>query len=539
VEPAIRSQLAQQLHPLACFTVEKGGDQGYPYLLDNFLPYAFELLKDNNVDVCTTAKTALPKLVELVKPDQMETAVLDPLFTMCEAASSDRSKGLAVEMLNILALELGERLCKDRIIPQLETLGTASSSQVRQVVAANMGCVAKAVGQDVTIDKLIPLFTALCKDDVWEVRRACTESLCDIGQTVSANCRTSSLMDLFHHLAKDTSRLVCIAAYQQLGPLIGICPKSEVTPALLKFFTDMAYNAQWAVKSGSELPEACACHFSTVAAPDRWPEMEAAYLTLVKDEQVVVRKYLANSLHEMARLLGTGITERALLEPFQRFLKDEDEVQLGVITNMTDFVEVLSPKEREKQVQSICDKLQGLENWRLRNIVASKLGTFGLLVPASVCKSTVARLCVQLLEDKVALVRSTVFSSTSVVLQHLWKGAPDDWTELLNYIKKLATSQSYQSRQMFVYIAAEIADREGDDDKLFVAEFLKPLCKLAGDGVSNVRLSVAKVVSATLINIEKYKNLDAVRQMRVTLMQDPDRDTAFFAAREVTRTQTS
>ena len=74
----------------------------------------------------------------------------------------------------------------------------------------------------------IPLFTALCKDDVWEVRRACTESLCDIGQTVSANCRTSSLMDLFHHLAKDTSRLVCIAAYQQLGPLIGICPKSEV-----------------------------------------------------------------------------------------------------------------------------------------------------------------------------------------------------------------------------------------------------------------------------------------------------------------------
>ena len=60
----------------------------------------------------------------------------------------------------------------------------------------------------------------------------------------------------------------------------------QVTPALLKFFTDMAYNAQWAVKSGSELPEACACHFSTVAAPDRWPEMEAAYLTLVKDEQV-------------------------------------------------------------------------------------------------------------------------------------------------------------------------------------------------------------------------------------------------------------
>ena len=46
--------------------------------------------------------------------------------------------------------------------------------------------------------------------------------------------------------------------------------------------------------------------------------------------QVVVRKYLANSLHEMARLLGTGITERALLEPFQRFLKDEDEVLASI-----------------------------------------------------------------------------------------------------------------------------------------------------------------------------------------------------------------
>jgi hypothetical protein len=71
------------------------------------------------------------------------------------------------------------------------------------------------------------------------------------------------------------------------------------------------------------------------------------YFTLVNDLQWKVRRSLSHSLHEVAKILGPQITDSALLPAFDLFLKDLDEVRVGVVKNIASFLAVASPSIRE------------------------------------------------------------------------------------------------------------------------------------------------------------------------------------------------
>lgn len=81
--------------------------------------------------------------------------------------------------------------------------------------------------------------------------------------------------------------------------------------------------------------------------------LSKSYIALVKNGQWKVRRTLAFSLHDVAKLLGTQITESVLKPAFEALLKDLDEVRIGVIKNLSEFLEVLSAKERTKYLTLI------------------------------------------------------------------------------------------------------------------------------------------------------------------------------------------
>ena len=54
-----------------------------------------------------------------------------------------------------------------------------------------------------------------------------------------------------------------------------------------------------------------------------------------------VRQTLAFSIHEMAAILGEEYTTADLLPVFQGFLRDLDEVRVGVLRHLYDFFKVV------------------------------------------------------------------------------------------------------------------------------------------------------------------------------------------------------
>lgn len=53
-----------------------------------------------------------------------------------------------------------------------------------------------------------------------------------------------------------------------------------------------------------------------------------------------VRRTLAASMHELAIIVGEEVTVRDLVPVFDQFLGDLDEVRIGVLRHLADFIKV-------------------------------------------------------------------------------------------------------------------------------------------------------------------------------------------------------
>ena len=53
-----------------------------------------------------------------------------------------------------------------------------------------------------------------------------------------------------------------------------------------------------------------------------------------------IRYTLASSLHEIARVIGPELAERDLVPFFNALVKDVDEVRVGILKNLANFIKV-------------------------------------------------------------------------------------------------------------------------------------------------------------------------------------------------------
>ena len=93
----------------------------------------------------------------------------------------------------------------------------------------------------------------------------------------------------------------------------------------------------------AEIAKHCAYSFPAVAftlGRNNWNCLHELYDTLSGDMQWKVRRTLAFSIHELALILGTEITSRDLVPVFNGFLRDLDEVRIGVLKHLSDFLKV-------------------------------------------------------------------------------------------------------------------------------------------------------------------------------------------------------
>ncbi|KAF7462082.1 Hypothetical predicted protein [Marmota monax] len=93
----------------------------------------------------------------------------------------------------------------------------------------------------------------------------------------------------------------------------------------------------------TEIAKHCAYSLPGVALTlgrQNWHCLRETYETLASDMQWKVRRTLAFSIHELAVILGDQLTAADLVPIFNGFLKDLDEVRIGVLKHLHDFLKV-------------------------------------------------------------------------------------------------------------------------------------------------------------------------------------------------------
>ncbi|KAK3551063.1 hypothetical protein QTP70_011489 [Hemibagrus guttatus] len=294
-----------------------------------------------------------------------------------------------------------------------------------------------------------------------------------------------------------------------------------------------------------EIAKHCAYSLPGVALTlgrQNWHCLRDTFETLASDMQWKVRRTLAFSIHELALILGDQLTAEDLVPIFNGFLKDLDEVRIGVLRHLYDFLKLLHQDTRRKYLYQLQEFLvtDNSRNWRFRSELAeyghimqlvlllelySGQDVYDYLRPLAFC------LCI----DRVSSVRWTSYRLVSEIIRKL-STCPALLVDFLGeLVDKFCHSPKWSGRQAFAFVCQLAIEEDCMSLDQFSEHLLAPLLQLASDPVPNVRVLLAKTLRQSLMEREYFlhsanSHQEALEQTLVALQMDLDKDVKYFAS---------
>merc|ERR1719242_2681250 len=526
-EIVIRQTLASQLGGLAEYFMgetEKAGsnltqEAALKIIREQILPVIQQMLLDN-LEVRQSASKSLVQIAKLLPEEVIHQDVLRIVLHLAHD-EMDEHKITALPLIGDLASVVGPKICANYLASDLHALSQDNSFRVRKATVQVFGAVCAQMGEEKTETVMLELYQKLATDNIWSVRKGCVESIVALSKAVKTETRVH-LVTLMEKFLKDTSRWVRNTAYEFLGPFISTLSSDQVTPEFLQSFTNIPKLKS--AEADTESCNHCAFNFPAVVqtvGADRWDELRESYMLLLK-KTFKSRKTLACSLHEIAKILGTEIVERDLLQAFELFHKDIDDIREGVLKHFADFLSVMSEKKRDEHLATLWEISSEMDaNWRFRLLLASQLSQIMTLYKADTVSEQIIPLAFQLCDDKMNDVRYEAIKSVPNLVKFMKENGNDQqYQDTLKKTRGLAKNRTYARRQLYVELcrhALTVLDNE-----TFEKELLPSLLQFTKDPVANVRLPLARIIKDLLEPHEFFGTHAALQQASQQLRDDPE-----------------
>ncbi|XP_059185781.1 serine/threonine-protein phosphatase 4 regulatory subunit 1 isoform X1 [Centropristis striata] len=292
----------------------------------------------------------------------------------------------------------------------------------------------------------------------------------------------------------------------------------------------------------TEIAKHCAFSLPGVALTlgrQNWHCLKDTYETLATDVQWKVRRTLAFSIHELAVILGDQLTAADLVPIFNGFLKDLDEVRIGVLKHLYDFLKLLHADKRREYLYQLQEFMvtDNSRNWRFRYELAEQLILIIELYSHNDVYDYLRQIALTLCSDKVSEVRWISYKLVVEILQKLYACGADDLG--LNFINELTVRfchcPKWVGRQAFAFICQAIVEEDCMPMEQFGQHLLPSLLSLSSDPVANVRVLVAKALRQSVMEKAYFKEpgcafSDELEETVMALQSDKDRDVRFFAS---------
>ncbi|XP_072751644.1 serine/threonine-protein phosphatase 4 regulatory subunit 1 isoform X5 [Anoplolepis gracilipes] len=316
----------------------------------------------------------------------------------------------------------------------------------------------------------------------------------------------------------------------------------EIVPQeLINYYVSMAEPEQ-CVDMGAEIPHHCAFSFPAVTltlGTENWHYLKQAYQSLSSAKHWKVRHTLASSIHEIAIILGEELTATDLVPIYDGFIKDLDEVRIGVLKHLATFLKILKPSDRCQYLPRLSDFLatDNEWNWRFREELATQLLEIVTLFSPNDVAQSIAPLSFQLLIDKVAAVRNVALELITRIMHYL---STEDAlvTSLIHELRDtlVLNAKKWIHRQIYALVCSHLIRTDAITGNKFSNEMLPCLISLSGDRVPNVRLAVARTMAIDVIGMGLdtlgMEAMEEVERMLAKMRIDVDRDVRVFAGGE-------
>ncbi|KAL6458300.1 hypothetical protein MHYP_G00335300 [Metynnis hypsauchen] len=297
----------------------------------------------------------------------------------------------------------------------------------------------------------------------------------------------------------------------------------------------------------TEIAKHCAFSLPGVALTlgrQNWHCLKDTYETLATDVQWKVRRTLAFSIHELAVILGDQLTAADLVPIFNGFLKDLDEVRIGVLKHLYDFLKLLHVEKRREYLYQLQEFMvtDNSRNWRFRYELAEQLILIIELYSHYDVYDYLRQMALNLCSDKVSEVRWISYKLVVEILQKLYSCGAHDLS--LNFINELVVRfchcPKWVGRQAFAFICQAVVEEDCMPMDQFAQHLLPCLLSLSSDPVPNVRVLVAKALRHSVLEKPYFNEpgsaySDELEEALSELRMDKDRDVRFFATLDPNR----
>ncbi|OCH95039.1 ARM repeat-containing protein [Obba rivulosa] len=462
---------------------------------------------------------------------------------------------------------------KAAFVTEVERVGRDPVYWVRREATFAVGALAKVVPVEVVTLTLLPLFESLCTDATWHVRHSVLFALPAILSRLPPQKRRSLALNVILPLASDESHTVRSAVLEALGEVmytfadeadgppkelldlfLGIRegedgkswtpdssrppstrpPRSAVSDSNYSDYTGTDAGAESDIYDDPARPLVCAFNYPAVVLTlgrNRWTELRGLYLVLAKNPSFKVRRTLAASLGELAKIVGEEHAKNDLMGVWWASMRaDEAEIRLKVVECLDVFVAAIGEAERREVIRGLESELTTgkLKTWREREDVAKKLEA--LVDIDGFEHDVLRRLLLKGLEDNVAAVREAAVSAIPAFVRS-WRSRPSLLSELRTNISTLARSDSFRKRTMFVTCEQALILSDQYDIAIQDDNFWAAMSLLADDRIVDVRIRLSRLLD---IIYERYANIDVsmserIRQLAQRLAGDNSHEVQAFA----------
>merc|ERR1719309_1201953 len=186
----------------------------------------------------------------------------------------------------------------------------------------------------------------------------------------------------------------------------------------------------------NDIARHCAFSLPAVALTlgrSNWPLLKETYEALANDMQWKVRRTLASSIHELGVILGEEVAASDLVPIFNGFIKDLDEVRIGILKHLADFLKLLNKNDRNEYLPRLEEflKMDNERNWRFRLELTEQLCVLIPLFQAEDIRDHLAPIALTLVQDKVSAVRRAATGVISTLLTTLSGNGDANLTRLV------------------------------------------------------------------------------------------------------------
>ncbi|KAK1173717.1 hypothetical protein AOXY_G3899 [Acipenser oxyrinchus oxyrinchus] len=318
------------------------------------------------------------------------------------------------------------------------------------------------------------------------------------------------------------------------------CKQQDVVPqALLDQYLSMTDPSR-AQTVDTEIAKHCAHSLPGVALTlgrQNWHCLKDTYETLASDMQWKVRRTLAFSIHEVAVILGDQLTAADLVPIFNGFLKDLDEVRIGVLKHLYDFLKLLHKEMRREYLYQLQEFLvtDNSRNWRFRAELAEQLVLLLDLYCGKDVYDYLRPLAFSLCTDRVSSVRWTSYKLICEIIKKLSSDSALVADFMAELVDKFCHCSKWSGRQAFAFVCQSVIEDDCVSMDLFAEHLLPPLLQLASDPVPNVRVLLAKTLRHSLLEKDYFvhsasSHQETLEQTLVALQMDLDKDVKYFAS---------